>query len=150
MTTMARDELHKILRGTGISQGEELEARGWIRVVGREVQVVPIQERFAYFTERGPNRKIIKTDLDQTHFLIGAAFTGSGVKIETELNNPNFWIKKSVDELLKWYARMDETREIRQYAQTALQLGEHWRTHRDRLGKERKQLSLFEILEQDE
>ncbi len=147
--TMARDELHKTLRGTGVSQGE-LEARGWIRVVGREVQVIPIQERFAYFTERGRNRKIIKTDLDQTHFLIGAAHTGSGVKIETELNNPNFRIKKSVDELLKWYAQMDDTWEIRQYAQTALQLVEHWRTRRDRPGKESKQLSLFEILEQDE
>lgn len=148
-STMARDELHKTLRGTGISQGE-LEARGWIRVVGKEVQVIPIQERFAYFTERGRNRKIIKTDLDQTRFLIGAAHTGSGVKIETELNNPNFRIKKSVDELLKWYAKMDATWEIRQYSQTALQLVEHWRTHKDRPGKESKQLSLFEILEQDE
>jgi len=42
---MPRDELHKILRGTGISQGD-LEARGWIRVVGRVVHVVPVQERF--------------------------------------------------------------------------------------------------------
>lgn len=146
---LPESDLRVILRGTGVSQGE-LEARGWVRVVGKEVQVIPIPERFAYFTERGRNRKIIKTDLDQTHFLIGAAHTGSGVKIETELNNPNFRIKKSVDELLKWYARMDDTWEIRQYAQTALQLVEHWRTRRDRPGKESKQLSLFELLEQDE
>jgi hypothetical protein len=31
-----------------------------------------------------------------------------------------------------------------------LQLVEHWRTRKDRPGKESKQLSLFEILEQDE
>lgn len=91
-------ELHKTLRGTGISQGD-LEARGWIRAAGKIVHVVPINERFAYFTERGRNRKVIKTDLDQTHFLIGAAYSGSGHKIENELNDPNFRIRKSVDEI---------------------------------------------------
>lgn len=60
---MDRDELHKTLRGTGISQGD-LEARGWVRVIGRTVHVVPVHERFAFFTERGRNRKIIKSDLD--------------------------------------------------------------------------------------
>jgi len=126
-----RDELHKTLRGTGISQGE-LEARGWIRVVGKVVHVVPIQERFAYFTERGRNRKVIKTDLDQAHFLIGAAAPNSGVKIDNELNNRNFRIKKSTDAILKWYADVENEPVIRQSAQTALRLVEHWRTRKDR------------------
>ena len=42
---MDRDELHKTLRGTGIAQGD-LEAKGWIRGVGRSVHVVPVHERF--------------------------------------------------------------------------------------------------------
>lgn len=144
---MGRDELHKTLRGTGISQGD-LEARGWIRVTGREVSAIPVSERFAYFTERGRNRKVIKTDLDQAHFLIGAAFANSGLKIDTELNNPNFRIKKSVDEILKWYAEVDQDAVIRVSARTAFQLVEHWRTHRERPREE--QLSLFEKLEENE
>lgn len=141
-----RDELHKTLRGTGISQGD-LEAAGWVRVVGRSVHVVPISERFAYFTERGRNRKVIKTDLDQAHFLIGAALPNSGLKIDSELDNPNLRIKKSVDEILKWYAEVEGAWELRQAAKTAVQLVEHWRSRK----VERPvpvQQSLFEMLEE--
>ena len=141
---LPRDELHKTLRGTGISQSD-LESRGWIRVEGKVVHVIPISERFNYFTAPGRNRKVIKTDLDQTHFLIGAAFPDSGVKIENELNNPNFRIKKSVDEILKWYQQVGDTLEIRQSARTALQLVEHWRTRRIAV-----QSTLFDTLEGEE
>lgn len=144
---MERDELHKTLRGTGIAQGD-LEARGWIRVVGRSVHVVPIHERFAYFTERGRNRKVIKTDLDQAHFLIGTAYPNSGLKIETELDNPNFRIKKSVDEILKWYAELDTNSANRMAARTAAQLVEHWRSRSDKTPA-KQQLSLFEMLEEN-
>ncbi|MBE0584991.1 MAG: DUF1156 domain-containing protein [Desulfofustis sp.] len=145
---MDRDELHKTLRGTGIAQGD-LEAKGWIRVVGRAVHVVPIHERFAFFTERGRNRRVIKTDLDQAHFLIGTAFPNSGLKIDVELNNPNFRIKKSVDEILKWYAEVDKNSANRMAARTAGQLVEHWRTRKDR-PETRRQLSLFERLEMEQ
>jgi len=146
-TEMERDELHKTLRGTGIAQGD-LEAKGWIRVVGRAVHVVPIHERFAFFTERGRNRKVIKTDLDQAHFLIGAAYPNSGLRIDVELNNPNFRIKKSVDEILKWVAEVDPNPANRMAARTAAQLVERWRTRRDRPEKP-SQLSLFEMLDMD-
>jgi hypothetical protein len=144
-TNMNRDELHKTLRGTGIDQSD-LEAKGWIRLVGRTVRVIPIRERFAYFTERGRNRKVIKSDLDQAHFLIGAAFPNSGLKIDAELNNPHFRIKKSVDEILKWYVEVDKDTINRKAASTAAQLVEHWRSHKDKAPEER-QLSLFEILD---
>lgn len=143
---MDRDELHKTLRGTGISQAD-LEARGWIRVLGRSVHAVPIHERLAYFTERGRNRKIIRTDLDQAHFLIGIAHPNSGLKIETELNNQNFRIKKSVDDILKWVAEIDQSAAIRLAARTASQLVKQWRT---RKGKpEFRQLTFFERLENE-
>ncbi len=128
---MDRDELHKTLRGTGVSQSD-LEARGWIQVTGRVVRMVTIKERFTYFTGQGRNRKVIKTDLDQAHFLIGAASTGSGIKVEDELNNPNFRIKKSVDELLKWYAARGSDPVVCTAALTALQIVERWRTRNDR------------------
>ncbi len=89
-TEMVRNELHKTLRDTGIAQGD-LEAKGWIRVVGLAVYVVPVCERMACFTERGRNRKA---------------------------------------------------------ARTASQLVEHWRTRKVR-PEERRQLSLFEMLDID-
>jgi putative DNA methylase len=142
-----RDELHKTLRGTGLSQGD-LEFRSWVRVVGKAVHVVPVHERFAYFTERGRNRKVIKTDLDQAWFLIGAAAPNSGLKIDKELNNQNFRIKKSTDEILRWYADVEEDSLVRQSAQTALKLVEHWRTRDDR--PQIVQPTLFDYLEESE
>ena len=146
-TEMERDELHKTLRGSGISQGD-LEAKGWIRVVARAVHVVPLHERFAFFTERGRNRKVIKTDLDQAHFLIGTAYPNTGLKIEAELSNPNFRIKKSVDEILKWYAEVDTNSANRLAARTAAQLVEHWRNRKDR--PQAIQRTLFDLLEENE
>ena len=144
---LERDELHKILRGTGIAQGD-LEARGWIRIIGRTVHVVPIIERFAFFTVPGRNRKVIKTDLDQAHFLIGVAYPDTGFKIDVELNNPNFRIKKSVDEILRWYAKMDENSANRMAANTAEQLVAHWRTRKDR--PQVVQATIFDLLEENE
>jgi hypothetical protein len=144
-TSMERDELHKTLRGTGISQGD-LEAMGWIRVVGRVVYQVPISERFAYFTGRGRNRKVIKSDLDQAHFLIGVTYPSSGLTVDAELNNPNFRIKKSVDDVLKWYAQVDPDEANRKSAETAARLVQRWRATRDGITDD-KQRSLFERLE---
>jgi putative DNA methylase len=143
--SMARDELHKTLRGTGVSQGD-IEAQGWIRVVGTSVFVIPIEERFQYFKAPGRNRKVLKTDLDQAHFLIGAAMPGSGVDVSDELNRATFQIKRSVDPILDWYAQTDPDTGIRRAAKLALDLVSHWRAKPDK-GPEFSQRTLFEQLE---
>jgi len=143
--SMARDELHKTLRGTGFSQGD-IEARGWIRVVGTSVNVIPIEERFQYFTAPGRNRKVLKTDLDQAHFLIGAAMPDSGVDVSDELNRVTFQIKRSVDSILDWYTQTDPNSNVRLAAKLALNLVNHWRTKEAQKPMYR-QLSLFEQLE---
>ena len=143
--SMARDELHKTLRGTGVSQGD-IEARGWIRVVGTSVNVIPIEERFQYFTAPGRNRKVLKTDLDQAHFLIGAATPGSGVDVSDELSRASFQIKRSVDPILDWYAHTDPDTSIQRAAKLALDLVSHWRA-KPAKGPETRQLTLFEQLE---
>lgn len=145
-TEMDRDELHKTLRGSGISSAD-LESKGWIRIVGRTVHMVPIHERMAFFTERGRNRKVIKTDLDQAHFLIGAASPQSGLKVDAELSNPNFRIKKSVDDILVWYAETDNESGNGRAAQTAAQLVRQWRASKGRL--QPIQQTLFDLLEED-
>ncbi len=145
--SMARDELHKTLRGTGVSQGD-IEARGWIRVVGTSVNMIPIEERFQYFTAPGRNRKILKTDLDQAHFLIGAATPGSGVDVSDELNRSTFQIKKSVDSILDWYTQTDPDTRIQVAAKLALDLVNHWRSKPTRPKVE--QMTLFDQLEAEE
>ncbi|MBI4330982.1 MAG: DUF1156 domain-containing protein [Chloroflexi bacterium] len=142
---MARDELHKTLRGTGISQGD-IEARGWVRVVGTQVNIIPIEERFRFFTTPGRNRKVLKTDLDQAHFLIGAAMPGSGTDVSNELKRATFQIKKSVDPILEWYAQTDPDSGIQRAARLALHLVGHWRARFEK-GAEARQLTLFEQLE---
>lgn len=141
---IARDELHKILRGTGMSQAD-LESRGWIRVTGTTINVVPIIERFEYYTTPGRTRQVLKTDLDQAYFLAGSCMQGSGVDINTELNRDTFRIKKSVDTILKWLSETDLDDEVREAAKLAFDLVSHWRAKPRRKAPE--QLTLFERLE---
>ncbi|MCX5862615.1 MAG: DUF1156 domain-containing protein [Deltaproteobacteria bacterium] len=143
--SMARDELHKTLRGTGVSQGD-IEALGWIRVVGTSVNVTPIEERFRYFKAPGRNRKVLKTDLDQAHFLIGATAPGSGVVVSDELDRATFQIKRSVDPILDWYTQTDPDTGIQQAAKLALHLVSHWRA-KPAKGPAVRQMTLFEQLE---
>ena len=124
---MARDELHKTLRGTGISQGD-LEARGWIRVVGTQVNVIPIEERFQYFTAPGRNRKVLKTDLDQAHFLIGAATSRQRRGCFRRTQPGNLPDQEVGGPILDWYAQTDPDVDIRQAAKLALGLVSHWRS----------------------
>lgn len=93
-------------------------------------------------------RQVIKTDLNQAHFLICAAFPNSGLKIDAELNNPNFRIKKSVDDILKWYTEINKNPANLMDAGTAAQLVEHWQNWKDSEEKPR-QLSLFEMLDME-
>jgi hypothetical protein len=141
---LARDDLHKRLRGTGVSQAD-LEAKGWLRVVGRQVHAVPVKERFVFYTEPGRNRKVIKTDLDQAYFCIGAVLNGQN--LTAELDNPNFRVKKSVDDLLAWFTAAHEDAAIRRAAQIAAELLAHWRVRQAEKKPEEQQLSLFEFLE---
>lgn len=148
-STMTRDNLHKMLRGTGVSP-DALEAVGWIEIRGTAVEAKSIPERFGYFTTPGRNRKVIKTDLDQAHFLIGAAIPGSGVDITKELSQrETFRLKKSVDAILAWYSQTDPDVRIREAAGRALALVSHWRAEQAK-APEAVQLTLFDKLEMEE
>jgi putative DNA methylase len=145
---MARDELHKTLRGTGVAQ-DDLTVRGWIKVTGTTVHVTVIPERMAYFVAPGRNRKVLKSDLDQAQFLIGAALPNSGINVTVELNRDTFRLKRSVDAILDWYERMDPASETRAAAALALKLVSLWRTQPQPAAKP-AQYSLFEQLDFEE
>ncbi len=146
-TDMPRDELHKTLRGTGISQGE-LESHGWIRAVGTTINVVPVVERFEYFRTPGRTRRVLKTDLDQTQFLIGSAMPGSGVNIDAELDGGTWRVKKAVDSILDWHGRVDRDKDVREAAVRALQILQHWRAKPTKPKPE--QMTLFDMLEEED
>lgn len=144
---MTRDELHKTLRGTGINP-DELQSRGWIRVVGTKVHVKPIAERYTEFRIPGRTRKnMLKTDLDQAHFLIGMAMTVGGPAIPAELDTATFVLKRSVDAILEWYAQTAGNREVREAAALAARLVAAWRAQPRTLTE--AQMTLFEKLEQE-
>jgi len=144
--SMTRDELHKTLRGSGVSP-DDLQARGWLRVVGTRVHVVPITDRFAGFVSRGRTRKVLKTDLDQAHFLIGASMSGK-VDISAELNRDSFVLKRSADAILGWYAQSGREKAICDAAAQALRLVEGWRARPSRPVD--AQLTLFETLDRED
>ncbi len=145
---MDRDELHKMLRGTGFSP-DDLEAMGWIQAVRTTVYVIPVAKRFEFFTAPGRTRKILKTDLDQAHFLAGAAMPHSGVDITRELDNETFQPKHSVDAILEWYTQTDIDPSVRQAAGTAHKLVTHWRSRPHKSTKP-VQFSFLERLDEEE
>ena len=60
-------------------------------------------QRFTEFRMR-PRREM-KTEIDQAHFLIGAAMPNSGVNLEQELSKDSWMVRRSVDAVLEWYGK---------------------------------------------
>jgi putative DNA methylase len=55
----------------------------------------------------------MKTEIDQAHFLIGAALPGSGVHLEEELSKNSWFVRRSVEAVLDWYAKTAAEPEVR-------------------------------------
>ena len=114
--SLGRDEVGKSLRGTGIVQ-RELEQKGWVKEEDKTVHCVAIHERFEKARQRP--RKEMKTEIDQAHFLIGAAMPGSGVNVEEELTRDTWMIRRSVEAVLDWYAKTALEPEVKKAAALA-------------------------------
>jgi putative AlgH/UPF0301 family transcriptional regulator len=114
--SLTRDELGKSLRGTGIVQ-RELEQRGWIEARDKVVYRVPIAERFDKARKRP--RKEMKNEIDQAHFLIGAAMPGSDVNLEEELGRDTWMVRRSVEAVLNWYTKTAVEPEVQKAAALA-------------------------------
>ncbi len=106
----SRDEISKLLRGTAIQQ-RDFERAGfspWIIEHDKLVKRVPIYDRFQLMRQR--QRRELRTELDQAHFLIGAALPvkegDTGTNIEKELERETLLIRPGVDALLDWYSKI--------------------------------------------
>jgi hypothetical protein len=116
---LARDDFSKLLRGTGVAP-REFHERGWTADESRKVRIMPIGQRFARFRERP--RQEMKYDLDQAHFLIGAAVPGSGVNIREELARATWVLKPSVPDILRWTAEHEDDAVLQRAAKLAGEL----------------------------
>jgi hypothetical protein len=114
--SMVANDVKKNLYSTGIVQ-RELEQRGWIEERDKVVYRVPIPERFAKARKRP--RKEMKSEIDQAHFLIGAAMPGSGVNLEEELGRDTWMVRRSVEAVLDWYAKTAVEPEVQKAAALA-------------------------------
>ena len=130
--SLNRDDLSKFLRGN-IVPPEEFLGRGWVTEAHKIVCVVTILERFRDLRKPGRRRDTISFDLDQAHFLIGAALPGSGVDIQRELSEQSMLLHQSVEPLLRWYSETAEDPAIREAAARAQRLFNVWRDERKRV-----------------
>jgi putative DNA methylase len=110
------EDVSKTLFGTAIRQ-RDFEDRGWVKEANRRVTATPILQRFATIRQRP--RKEMKTEIDQAHFLIGSALPSSGINLEQELSKDTWMVRRSVDAVLEWYAKMAPELQIRQAADLA-------------------------------
>ena len=117
--SLSRDDVGKNLRGTGITHREFVD-RGWVEEKSKIIHRVPIKEQFEK-TRLRPRREM-KTEIDQAHFLIGAALPGSGLNIEHELSKNTWAIRRSVEAVLQWYARIAVEPEVKVAAELAATL----------------------------
>jgi putative DNA methylase len=139
------DDVGKSLRGTGITK-KEFELRGWTKEENKAVRRLSIHERFQ--AARLRPRKEMKTEIDQAHFLIGAALPGSGVNLEEELDKDTWMVRRTVEAVLQWYAKTAAEPAIRQAADRAkFLLARGIEQRKTRITPEQR--TLFDDLEDD-
>ena len=73
----------------------------------------------------------------------------AGLKLETELGNPNFRVKESVDDILHWQAQTHGDPGVRDAARLAAELLKNWRLRKAEPKRRDRQGSLFAALKKD-
>lgn len=113
------EDVRKRLLSTGTTL-RVMEDLGWVEEHAKTVHRVPIAERFGKLRQRP--RKEMKTEIDQAHFLIGAALAASGVNLENELAKNTWIVRRTVEAVLVWYSQTAVEPEIREAATLAATL----------------------------
>ena len=122
-TSLARDQMQKFLRGTGVSPNE-FQQREWCSEKGKVFHLVPPLEQARKW--KGLARKGLGRDLDQAMFLIGACYPESGINVNDTLNNPNFVPHPATRDILDWFGRRGGDVPMKEAARLAKQLYGKW------------------------
>ncbi|WP_428565594.1 MAG: hypothetical protein ACP59X_04740 [Solidesulfovibrio sp. DCME] len=136
-TEVARDQMQKFMRGSGIAP-DEFEHRGWCSEKNKIFTLVdPL--KFAQDWQ-GKHKRKLTSDLDQALVLIGACFEGSGINASDTLKNDNFKPHAALKSLLDWLSRRGTNSQLWTASSRALSIYNSWAaSHQQQV----KQLSLF-------
>lgn len=122
-TSIARDQMQKFLRGTGMAPDEFVD-RGWCREEHKTFySSLPLELAQVWI---GRHRSKLIYDYDQAIFLIGACFEGSGINATDTLRNENFKPHPALKPLLEWHTRRGATSQIRTAAIRAVTIYNTW------------------------
>jgi len=128
---IARDQMQKFLRGTGMAP-DEFVSRGWCKEEHKVFHsALPLELAQAWI---GRHRNKLSYDYDQAMFLIGACFEGSGINAE------NFNPHPALKSLLEWHTRRGATSQIRTAAIRAVTIYHSWAANNS---EKARQLELF-------
>ncbi len=134
---IARDQIQKFLRGTGIAPSD-FEARGWCKEEKKVYHLTsPLEIARAW---AGKHRSGMTSDYDQAAFLIGACFENSGINATDTLSNERFKPHPALASLLEWFATRGATSEIRNASSRAQTILRSWRSKHE---TQHQQLTLF-------
>jgi hypothetical protein len=136
-TKLARDQMQKFLRGSGIAP-DEFEQRGWCTEQSKVfTQVDPLTFARDW---HGRHKRRLTSDLDQALVLMGACFDGSGINAADTLKNENFKPHPALKSLLDWMSTRGATTPIRNAAARAVVIYNGWAAANQ---AQVKQMSLF-------
>lgn len=136
-TELARDQIQKLLRGSGIAP-DEFEKRGWC---SEDKKIFQVTDPLDFARDwQGKHRRRLTADLDQALVLTGACYDGSGINASDTLKNENFKPHPALKSLLEWLSRRGQSQPMRNAASRALTIYNNWATsHKDEVA----QMSLF-------
>lgn len=137
-TELARDQMQKLLRGSGIAPDEFIN-RGW---ASEEKKVFHLADPLAFARDwQGRHRRRLTADLDQALVMIGACYDGSGISASDTLKNENFRPHPALKSLLEWLTRHGATQPKRNASSRALTIYNNWASsHKEAVA----QMSLFQ------
>ena len=139
-TNLARDQIQKFLRGTGVSPQEFVD-RGWCAEQQRVYYAVSPLDWAK--TWKGVARSVMSRDFDQAMFMAGACYDGSGIKLSDTLNRPTFVPHPATGDLLDWLIRHGGELKIKSAALIARQLFQTWLSKKENQEKLRQQQLQF-------
>nr|WP_294509797.1 DUF1156 domain-containing protein [uncultured Rhodopila sp.] len=123
---LARDQMQKLLRGSGITSDEFVD-RGWVSEQKKIFHLVSPLD-FARDWQGRHKRRLI-TDLDQALVLIGACYEGSGINASDTLKNENFKPHAALKSLLDWLSKRGASQPMRNASSRALSIYNNWADH---------------------
>jgi len=122
-TELARDQMQKLLRGSGIAP-DEFTSRGW---ASEEKKVFHLADPLVFARDwQGRHRRRLTADLDQALVLVGACYDGSGINASDTLKNDNFKPHPALKGLLEWLGKRAPNQPMRNASSRALSIYNGW------------------------